>query len=80
MKNKRTWIQTGLAAAVMLLGFVLARVLRWLMLRGARKVNDQSVAAVGALARMVGFGVYLVASAIALEMLGFSIDKGVGVS
>jgi small conductance mechanosensitive channel len=61
------------AAAVILLGFVVARVLRWLMLRGARKLNDQSVAAVGALARIVGFGVYLVASAIALEILGFSL-------
>jgi small conductance mechanosensitive channel len=61
------------AAAVMLLGFVVARVLRWLMLRGARKVNEQSVAAVGALARLLGVGVYLVASAIALEMLGFSL-------
>ena len=28
------------AAAVILLGFVVARVLRWLMLRGARKLND----------------------------------------
>ncbi len=61
------------AAAVMLLGFIVARVLRWLMLRGARKVNEQSVAAVGALARLLGVGVYLVASAIALEMLGFSL-------
>lgn len=61
------------AAAVMLLGFVVARVLKWLMLRGARKVNDQSVVAVGALARLIGVGVYMVAAAIALEVLGFSL-------
>jgi small conductance mechanosensitive channel len=61
------------AAAVILLGFIVARVLKWLMLRGARKVNDQSLAAVGALARLAGVGVHLVAAAIALEMLGFSL-------
>jgi small conductance mechanosensitive channel len=61
------------AAAVILLGFVVAWVLKRLMLRAARKVSDQSLAAVSALARLLGVGVHLVAAAIALEILGFSL-------
>lgn len=61
------------AAAVVATGFVVAWVLRRLIQRGARRMTGAARTAIGTLGKLVGVSVHLLAAALALEILGFSL-------
>lgn len=62
------------AGIVVAVGFVLAWVARRLVRRAARNLTGSALTAMGALGQLVGGSIVLLAAALALEMLGFSLS------
>ncbi len=62
------------AAAVVGVGFVLAWVARRLVRRAARNLTGPALTAMGTLGQLAGGSIVLLATALALEMLGFSLS------